>query len=90
MSFRTQEEKDEALFRYRNMIADKFVDLQKFPMSLRDVDDQEGVEKILKKIEDACTSIHQCYVRIEDIQFTEVEEDSMYNNEDSNGDGGFY
>ncbi len=86
MGFRTQGEKDEALFQYRNFIADKFVDLQKFPMSLRDVDDQEGTEKILKKIEDACVAIHQGYVRLEDIQYTEVEEDSMHS-DDGDGDG---
>lgn len=86
MGYRTQDEKDEDLFKYRNFIADKFVDLQKFPMSLRDVEDQEGTEKIIKKIEDACVAIHQGYVRLEDIEYTEVDGDSMYS-DDGDGDG---
>lgn len=86
--FQTQEDKDRAIYTYRNFIADKIVDLQKYPMNMKDPDDQEGTLKILKKIEDTCTDIRKGYVRLEDAQYADVEEDenSMYNTEED----GFY
>ena len=74
MGFRTQEEKDQQIYFYRNFIADKVVDLQKFPMSIVDVEDREGTEKIIKKIEDTCTDIRKGYVRLEDVVYTDVDE----------------
>ena len=87
MEFKTQEEKDETIYRYRNFIADKVVDLQKFPMSLKDVEDQEGTLKVVKKIEDACTDIRKGYIRLEDAEYAEVEEDtgSMYIDDENEG-----
>ncbi len=79
----TQEEKDQEIYRYRNFIADKVVDLQKFPIEIKDVEDQEGTEKIIKKIEDTCTDIRKGYIRLEDIMYAEVEEPFDSNDEDN-------
>jgi hypothetical protein len=81
MGFKSQEEKDAEIYRYREFIANKVVDLQKFPMAIRDVEDQENTEKIVKKIEDTCTDIRKGYLRLEDVMYAEVEEDSMYGDE---------
>lgn len=85
MAFASQEEKDQEVFRYQNFIADKVVDLQKFPMEIKDVEDQEGTLKIIKKIEDICQDIRKGYVRLEDVMYAEVEDsgNSMYGDEDS-------
>jgi hypothetical protein len=85
--FASQEEKDQEIFRYKNFIADKVVDLQKFPMEIKDAEDQENTEKIIKKIEDTCADIKKGYVRLEDVMYAEVEDagGSMYNDEE-----GFY
>ncbi len=73
MAFKSQEDKDAEIFRYRNFIADQVVDLQKFPMAIKDPDDQEGTEKIVKKIEDACINIRKGYIRLEDVMYADVE-----------------
>lgn len=83
--FKTQEDKEKAIFTYRTFIADKIVDLQKFPIALRDPDDREGTIKIIKKIEDTCIDIRKGYIRLEDASYAEVEEE-IYGKSDDDSD----
>lgn len=74
MGYKTQDEKNEQIYNFRNFIGGKITDLQKFAMQIKDPEDQEGTEKLLKRIEDACVDIHKGYIRLEDIMYTQVDD----------------